>query len=218
MPEPTAFEPIRRAGRDARPAALQPLRQRLGPRGEVGARMSVSAPSAAAEERHRQHRDVPGDARHQSRAARSAVTSACGSVEEVGQRQRRAEADRGMPNWSNRPVRRCGRAAVRRSSRIDADRGAEAPFALGMGRRQHPVLDHPVIVERDRHEDHVVPARPVARDDIAEQPELRGSPTAPVEAEPAFGEDRLGHAFRGRHLDVAREHPAIERVAGLRGG
>jgi hypothetical protein len=39
-----------------------------------------------------------------------------------------------------------------------------------------------------------------------------GLPNAPVRLSPPFGKDGLGHARLGRHLDVAGQHLAIERV------
>jgi hypothetical protein len=77
---------------------------------------------------------------------------------------------------------------------------------------QATVLHHAVVVQRHGHEDHVAAcprAEPV--EDVGNEAEL-GFAQGARPAEPAFGEDGLGHARLGRHLHVARQHLAVERI------
>ena len=75
---------------------------------------------------------------------------------------------------------------------------------------QNAVLDDTVIVQRHWHKHHIPSGRTIPRNDVAQNAQFRRA-GATVEAEPTLGEDRLSDALGCRHLDIARQDPAIER-------
>ena len=90
---------------------------------------------------------------------------------------------------------------------------AKARLLLAPGSQKHPIFEHAIIIERYRHENHIPRALGIKPgDNIIEQAEPRRAQAA-IEAEPALGEDRLGGAAGRSHLHIARQHPAIERIA-----
>ena len=144
---------------------------------------------------------------------RAEIDAALGDI--AAQRERPAEADAGIavavPGAPDPLPQALGQNHAASTSGIE---GKARALALGRGgrRREDAVLEHAVVVEADGHEDDVARAVGIeARHHVAEQPEL-GRAQRAVAREAALGEHGLRHAGRGRHVHVARQHLAIERV------
>ena len=103
---------------------------------------------------------------------------------------------------------------LREDHGVESEHRLLARLGTGGG-GQHAVLQHAVVIDRDRNEHHVARAERIeTRNHVAQQPEFRRAQPA-VAAEAAFGKDRLRDARRRRHVHVARKHLAIERLAGI---
>ncbi len=98
--------------------------------------------------------------------------------------------------------------------RVEAEDRLLARLDIGH-RRQHAVFQHAVVVDGDRDEHHVARAERVeAGYHVAQQSEFR-RPQFAIATEPALRKDRLRHARRRRHVDIAREDFSIESLAGV---
>ena len=153
---------------------------------------------------------------HHVRDARHQVIAQCLGLtlvlfHETAQAQRLAETD-GSDPVAMHPARQFLPDKVAQVAVDRLEREPEIPRAGCVGLDQRAILHHAVIVDRHRHEDDITAfARFEPVDDIGEQPQFRLTQCAGT-AEATFGEHGLGHARLGRHLHVARQHLAVERV------
>ena len=96
---------------------------------------------------------------------------------------------------------------------IAARSASRGPRAAVEFEQQRAVLEHAVVVDADRHENQVALAvRVEGLDHVVEEPEL-GRAQLAVHRQPALRKHRLRHAELGRHLHIALQHDAIQRVA-----
>ena len=151
-----------------------------------------------------------GDAAHQFGAQRLDRRIGGGPAP-VAQRQRCAKA-RGS---RAEPLVAAADAVPRHPRYEGHDRqgaGAEPPCALPCRLGQQAVFQHAVIGKAHGHKDHVAPCRIETLQDIGQKTHPRRA-HAPVQRKPALGKDGLRHALGRRHLDIAGQHPAIQRIA-----
>ena len=146
---------------------------------------------------------------------RAEVDAALGDI--VSERERLAEADAGIAVAVPSPPDPLPQAFAdpRREHQWIEGKARALALGRGGGGREDTVLEHAVVVEADGHEDDVAgPVGVEARDHVAEQPEL-GRAQRAVAREAALGEYGLRHPGRGRHVHVARQHLAIERIGAV---
>ena len=129
-------------------------------------------------------------------------------------RHRPAEVDAGIAVAKAPPEQREQQLA-RQVGRGDAERrGQPAPLGARIElAQQRAVLDHTVVVDAHGNEDQVAFALGVeALQHVVEQTEL-GFAQAPIDGEASLRVHRLRHTAFGRHLHVALQDHAVERIA-----
>ena len=131
------------------------------------------------------------------------------------QRQRRAEAHASIAETipaAAQPQRDMGEQRLEQDNQVEPVARAAA-LLDGKRSELQAVLQHAVVIDADRHEYRVARSlRIEARHHVADQAELRGLQFA-VARQPALREHRLCQSAGDRHVDVARQYLAIERIA-----
>ncbi len=158
-------------------------------------------------QRHRQHRNHRADPRREC-ARQPAHLAHRFAALKLPERERRAETDRRIAMAMKAPTHPQP-DLPQNKARDDRDPRRKAPPTRFPGRHQQPILEHPVVIDRDRHEHHVAPVGAALLDNILEQAKLERLQAA-VKAEATLGKHCLCHAAVGGHADIARQHPAVE--------